>query len=126
MATRADADRARREARELAAALGMRRRDAERIALLVSELAANLVRYAHGGRIVLVTVTRQDHVGLQVESHDDGPGIDDLAQAMEDGYSTGGGLGSGLPATRRLADEFEIRSSRSGTHILARAWKIAG
>jgi serine/threonine-protein kinase RsbT len=91
--------------------------------LAVSELATNLVRYALHGRIALSTISGPSGDGIQIESLDDGPGIADLALAMTDGFSTGASFGSGLPATRRLVDEFEITSNPDGTRILARKWK---
>ena len=96
--------------------------DAERVALAVSELATNLVRYAQEGTIVLSSVAGSAGTGIQVESWDVGPGIADLEQALEDGFSTGGGLGSGLPAVRRLMDEFTIATGPSGTRIVVRTW----
>jgi serine/threonine-protein kinase RsbT len=120
--TPADVEQARREARLLAAAQGFDRVDAECIALAVSELATNLVRYANGGEILLLTVAKPGGTGLQVESHDGGPGIPDLERVLEDGFSTGGGLGSGLPSVRRLMDDFLISSGPNGTTVTARKW----
>ncbi|HZR98281.1 MAG TPA: ATP-binding protein [Chloroflexota bacterium] len=118
----ADAERARREARTLAARQGFDAADAERVALAVSELATNLVRYARQGEILLGAVDGARGRGIEVESRDAGPGIGDVARALEDGYTTGGGLGSGLPGVRRLMDDFEISSAPSGTRVLARKW----
>jgi serine/threonine-protein kinase RsbT len=120
--SRDDVDEARREARAAAMALGFGQPGTEMIALVVTELANNLVRYALAGEILLSTVQGPRGAGLQVESRDRGPGIDDLERAMLDGYSTGGGLGSGLPGVRRLMDEFEIDSGPGGTTIVARKW----
>ena len=122
VASQADAERARQAGRSLARQLGFGPADAERVALTVSELATNLARYARGGEIVLSAVDGPRGRGLQVESHDAGPGISDLSRALEDNYSTGGGLGCGLPAARRLVDEFEILSGPEGTRIVARTW----
>ena len=117
-----DTGRARRAARRLASAQGLGPADAECVVLAVSELASNLVRYAQQGEILLAEVEGPRGAGVQIESVDRGPGISDLARALEDGYSTGGGLGSGLPGARRLMDEFEIASSAAGTRIVARKW----
>jgi serine/threonine-protein kinase RsbT len=57
------------------------------------------------------------HLRLQAQVRDSGPGIADLARALEDGYSTGGTLGAGLPGTRRLVDEFDIQTSPAGTCV---------
>lgn len=113
-----------RAARQMTAALGFARTDAETVVLAVLELATNLVRYARNGRIVFQPVAEGHSTGIQIESHDDGPGIADIARAMQDGYSTGGSLGSGLPGARRLLDEFAITSGPDGTHITARKWLI--
>jgi serine/threonine-protein kinase RsbT len=118
----ADVAMARRAVRTMAASLGFGGRASERIVLAVSELATNLVHYAWAGEIVLTPLERPDGRGLQVEARDAGPGIPDVEQALRDGYSTGGGLGGGLPSVRRLMDEFEISSGPTGTRIVARAW----
>jgi serine/threonine-protein kinase RsbT len=138
--TRSDADQARREARRLAAALGFGRVDAEEVALAVSELAMNLHRYAVGGEIVLRPIQEDAPIsedaptavaavggrggrrGLEIVSLDAGPGIADPERALQDGYTTGGGLGSGLPAARRLVDEFTLVTDPSGTRIVAIKW----
>ena len=117
-----DVDQARQEARRLAVALGFNRGDAETVALAASELAMNLHRYAVQGEIVLRTVRVDDRRGLQIESQDAGPGIADTDLALQDGYTTGGGLGSGLPSARRLMDDFELITGPSGTRIVVRKW----
>jgi serine/threonine-protein kinase RsbT len=122
MLTDSDAHAARRAARAAATAAGFDRLAAEEVALAVSELATNLLRYAHGGEVWLQHIGDPARPGLQLESHDAGPGIDDLDRAMQDGYSSGGGLGHGLPAVRRLVDEFDIASGPSGTCVVARKW----
>jgi serine/threonine-protein kinase RsbT len=122
VAEQADVERARRNARSLAAAQGLDAGDSEAVALAVSELAANLVRYAEAGELVLSPMTGSRGAGVEIESRDLGPGIADLELVLRDGYSTGGGLGSGLPAVRRLMDEFEISSTPGGTRIVARKW----
>jgi len=120
--TRLDADQARREARRLATSLGFKPADAESVALATSELAMNLYRYAMDGEIVLRTVDDGARRGIEIESQDTGPGITDTDLAFQDGYSTGGGLGSGLPSARRLMDEFALTTTTSGTRIVTRKW----
>jgi len=95
---------------------------AEELALAVTELGTNLLRYARDGELVLSVVQGPSGEGVRVESHDAGPGIRDLELAMQDGFSTGGGLGSGLPGVRRLMDEFELSSTASGTEVVATKW----
>ena len=121
--SRLDADQARREARRLALRLGFDRGDAEAVALAASELAMNLHRYAVEGEIVLRVIEDGIRRGLEIESQDAGPGIADHELALQDGYTTGGGLGSGLPSARRLMDDFELRSQPSGTRIVVRKWR---
>ena len=120
--TRLDADQARREARRLAERVGFGRADAESIALAVSELAMNLYRYAVDGTIVLRIVDDGARRGLEVQSSDLGPGIADPTLALQDGYSTGGSMGSGLPGARRLMDDFDLVTGPAGTRIVARKW----
>ncbi len=122
IARASDVEAARRAARELAGTAGLDTVAAEAVALAVSELATNLLRYAQDGVIALAQVQGARGAGVQVESRDTGPGIADLGRALEDGYSTGGGLGSGLPAVRRLMDEFDIATDSTGTRIVACKW----
>jgi serine/threonine-protein kinase RsbT len=122
VSSQVDVERVRRAARPIAAHLGFGREDAEAIALAVSELATNLVRYAPGGEILVSIFSEEAGTGLAIRSRDDGPGIADVELALRDGYSTGGGLGSGLPAVRRLMDDVVITTSPSGTLIEARKW----
>jgi serine/threonine-protein kinase RsbT len=120
----ADIVTARQKGRELASRCGFATTDLAVIATAISELARNIVRYALHGEIVLRLVDDHPRRGVEVVATDDGPGIPDLAHAMEDGYSTSGGLGLGLPGTRRLMDEFEITSDfGKGTKVTVRRWK---
>jgi serine/threonine-protein kinase RsbT len=115
---------ARQKGRAIAAELGFSATDLTLIATAISELARNIVRYAKQGEIRLQAInTSNGRCGLLVEARDEGPGIPNIARALQDGYSTSGGLGLGLPGTRRLMDEFEIVSEPdSGTVITARKW----
>ena len=121
--TEADVAQIRRMAREVALTIRLGPADTEAVALAVSELATNLARYAPGGMISLSAIEEGGRTGLQLESRDAGPGIADLGKAMQDGFSTGGGMGSGLPAARRLMDEFAIATGAGGTTIVARKWR---
>ena len=120
--TEVDVAEARREARLLALRHGFGTVRAHGLATAVSELAMNLVLHTQrGGQIHLTARSAPEAAVIELVSEDDGPGIPDLALAMADGYSTGGGLGCGLPGTRRLVDEFAITSSvGSGTRIVCR------
>ena len=117
-----DVERIRRESRNLATRAGFNRVDAEIIALAVSELATNLVRFAPGGTILAMTCRGDTGRGIVIESRDSGPGIADVELALRDGYSTGGGLGSGLPAVQRLMDDFALTTGPAGTRIEAHKW----
>ena len=118
----ADVERARWEAHKLAQAHGFDAQASAAIVLATSELATNLVRYAHSGDIELTAVKLEAGWVIDVQSSDLGPGIADVEQAMADGFSTGGGLGGGLPGVKRLMDEFTITSGPSGTRVAARKW----
>ena len=122
IASRADVERARREARSLARGHGFSRADCERVALAASELAMNLVRHANHGEMRMRASDEPAGSLVEIATDDSGPGIEDVTKAMTDGFSTSGGLGSGLPGVRRLMDDFEIHSGKSGTQIVARKW----
>jgi serine/threonine-protein kinase RsbT len=119
----ADIVLARQKARGLARELGFSASDLVMIATALSELARNIVEYARCGEIVLGRVEQGNRRGFVIIARDRGPGIADLELAMQDGYSTGGGLGLGLPGTQRLMDEFEITSCvGQGTTVRATKW----
>jgi serine/threonine-protein kinase RsbT len=114
---------ARLEGRQLAAKAGFNGSDLTVIATAISEVARNIVEYARKGEIILRIVQDGTKKGLCVEARDDGPGIPNIELAMQDGYSTGRGLGLGLPGIRRLMDEFQIKSKVSeGTTVVATKW----
>jgi serine/threonine-protein kinase RsbT len=115
---------ARRKGRELAAELGFGPTESAIIATAISELSRNIVLYARCGEITLKSAEENDAAGIVVVASDEGSGIADIAEAMQDGYSTSGSLGLGLPGVRRLMDEFEIVSEIGcGTRVTAKKWK---
>jgi serine/threonine-protein kinase RsbT len=115
---------ARQKGRELAAQCGLSSTDLAVVATAISELARNIVLYAVRGEIVLRAVDNGAKRGIEVVATDDGPGISDVPLAMQDGYSTSGGLGLGLPGVRRLMDEFDIASRfGKGTTVTVRKWR---
>lgn len=117
---------ARQEARGIAEQLGMSPSLQTAVATAVSELARNIVAYAGRGEISLSVVDGGPQDGLEVVARDQGPGIKDVELALQDGYSTGGSLGLGLPGARRLMDEFEVRSEpEAGTTVTMRKWAPA-
>lgn len=114
---------ARQAGRDLAATLGFSLTDLTMIATAISEVARNITSYAGTGEIRLAVAEEQLRVGLVVEAVDEGPGIAEIERALEDGYSTGAGLGLGLPGARRLMDHFEIRSAvGQGTRVTMWKW----
>jgi serine/threonine-protein kinase RsbT len=115
---------ARNEVRQLAHALGFSLTDQTRLATVASELARNVVKYAGRGRLIAQPIIDNDgRKGLRLVFEDTGPGIHDLAAAMRDGFSTGGGLGKGLPGSRRLVHDFQIESSpERGTRVTVVRW----
>jgi anti-sigma regulatory factor (Ser/Thr protein kinase) len=114
------AGQARRTAAVLAERLGLDTEESGRLGLVVSEAATNLVKHARGGAIVLGPSLEDEARSVEVLAMDHGPGIGDLDRALRDGYSTCGGMGSGLGAIRRNASAFDLYSSESGTILFAR------
>jgi len=122
----ADIVSARQKGRELAGQCGFPSTELAVVATALSELARNIVRYAVRGEITLRLIDNGTggKKGIEVVAADDGPGIPDLTLAMQDGYSTSGSLGLGLPGVRRLMDDFEITSEfGKGTMVTVRKWK---
>ena len=114
---------ARQKGRALAAELGFSSTDVVRIATAISELARNVLSYAESGEIRLEAMNSRNRCGLAIVATDRGPGIIDIEQAMQDAFSTSGGLGLGLPGVRRLMDEFTIESTvGAGTTVSATKW----
>jgi serine/threonine-protein kinase RsbT len=117
---------ARRTGRVLSMHVGFSSADATIVATAISELARNIVLYAARGEIVMSLVRQQARIGLTVVARDDGPGIPDIRQAMQDGYSSGGRLGVGLPGVKRLMDDFQIFSTIGhGTTVTVTKWREA-
>jgi anti-sigma regulatory factor (Ser/Thr protein kinase) len=119
-----DVGTARRAAKSLAEKLDFDLTASEEIALAVTELTTNLVKYARQGQLILTALRHDGKTGLEVTSIDSGPGIPNLDQAMANGFSTSGSRGVGLGAVNRLMDSFDIQSNpSSGTRILCRKWR---
>ena len=115
---------ARQKGRELATELGFVSTDSTLLATAISELARNIVRYAKYGEIVIAPVQSGERVGIRVVARDKGPGIANISLAMQDGFSTSGGLGLGLPGVKRLMDEFHLVSdANTGTTVTIKKWK---
>lgn len=108
---------ARRTARSLCQQLGFSNADQTRLATAVSELTRNVIQYAGHGECLIEDCSDELSRRIRVCVRDWGPGIADVEQALQDGFSTSGGLGAGLPGTRRLVDEFTILSDHQGTRV---------
>lgn len=114
---------ARRHGRELAIRAGFDPTDVVLVVTAISELARNVLLYAGHGEIGLTLIDDAGKRGIVVTAVDQGPGIPDVAQALEDGYSTSGGLGLGLPGVKRIMDELDIVSRVGrGTTVVAKKW----
>ena len=120
----ADVVTARQKGREIAVAAGFSATEATLIATVISELARNIVQFAERGEILAYPVEQSGRSGVTIVARDVGPGIRDVKRALQDGYSTyRGGLGLGLPGSRRLMDEFEIISEvGKGTTVTLTKW----
>ena len=115
---------ARRRGRTLAEQSGFSTTDQVLITTAISELARNILLYARGGMIALRRVDNHERSGIMVVASDQGPGIPDVAKAMEPGYSTSSSLGLGLPGVKRLMDEMRIETEAGqGTTVIATKWK---
>jgi serine/threonine-protein kinase RsbT len=94
------------------------------MATSISELARNIYLYAGKGTITISPIERGGAIGLQITAIDAGPGIPDIRKALEDGYTTSGALGAGLPGVRRMMDEFDIQSAPGeGTRVVIVKWR---
>jgi serine/threonine-protein kinase RsbT len=121
----ADIVTARQQGRALASQLGFSSVEQTFIATAISEVARNIIVYARSGEIILSTGQGNgSKPGIVIVARDEGPGIPDVALAMQNGYSTANSLGLGLPGAKRMMDEFEIVSEvGKGTTITMKKWK---
>jgi serine/threonine-protein kinase RsbT len=123
IASDADVVTARQRARALAVGLEMASTDQTLLATAISEIARNITAYAERGEILIDVIHDGSRRGIRVVAVDDGPGIADVEMALSDGYSTGSGLGLGLPGARRLVDEFDIQTAPGeGTRVTLVMW----
>jgi serine/threonine-protein kinase RsbT len=119
-----DVAAARRGVTEWAREIGLSILDRTKVVTAASELARNTVVYGRGGVMSLEIVRDGSRQGLRLTFEDQGPGIADVDRALEDGYSTGGGMGLGLPGARRLVNEFALTSTEGvGTRVTVVRWK---
>lgn len=121
----ADLVTARLRGREIASALDFSSSELTLIATAISEVTRNILSYAGTGELDLRLVRQGQRVGVSIVASDRGPGIADLFSAMQDGYSTSGSLGLGLPGSKRLMDEFDLASEvGKGTTVTMTKWKM--
>ena len=120
----ADVVTARQRARQMAGDLELTSTDQTLLATAISEVARNITTYAKRGEVLLSVVRDDDgREGIQVIARDEGPGIENLELALRDGYTSGGGLGLGLPGARRLVDYFHIETAPGqGTKVTLVMW----
>ena len=112
------------QGRDMARRVGFSGFDLTVISTAISEVARNIVEYALPGKIRISTIEQDGKRGIEVVAQDEGPGIPNVVLAMQNGYSSGGGLGLGLPGSRRLMDEFEIKSWKGkGTIVTMKKWR---
>ena len=114
----------RRTVRDAAKELGFGITDVTRIVTAASELTRNIYLYAGSGEVWWTAVDSRGGVGLEIVFEDRGPGIGDVELALQEGYTTSGGLGLGLPGAKRLMDEMEIETEDGkGTRVTVRKWR---
>jgi serine/threonine-protein kinase RsbT len=119
-----DIVRMRQAVRERAVGLGFGLVDQTKLVTAASELARNTLIHGGGGHAEITELQYGGRRGLQLDFVDEGPGIANVQQAMQDGFTTGSGLGLGLGGARRLASEFTIESAPGrGTHVTIVRWR---
>jgi serine/threonine-protein kinase RsbT len=115
---------ARQQIRKVSQQIGFNIVDQTKIVTAASELARNAVVYGGGGILEWETIDQNGRTGLRLTISDQGPGIEDLTLAMKDGWTSGKGMGLGLPGTKRLVSDFSITSERGvGTKVIVTRWK---
>ncbi|MBV1856520.1 ATP-binding protein [Catellatospora tritici] len=118
-----DVVRVRQLVRTAAVAAKLSLVDQTKVVTAASELARNTLVYGGGGRAKVSTVDNGARRGIRIVFSDEGPGIADVALALTDGYTSGGGLGLGLSGARRLVDEFELSTEvGAGTTVSVTKW----
>jgi len=124
IATDDDIVRVRQRVRDAAVGLGFSLVDQTKLVTAASELARNALVYGLGGTVRIETLLNDRRNGLRLTFEDHGPGIQDTALALTDGYTTGNGLGLGLSGARRLSQDFELVSKPGeGTRVTIARWK---
>jgi serine/threonine-protein kinase RsbT len=114
----------RQHVRKLAIEVGLSLVDQTKIVTAASEIARNTLVHGGGGWASIELVEQLGRSGVRAIFEDRGPGIPDIARAMQDGFTTAGGLGLGLGGAKRLSNDFDIQSTPGqGTRIMLLRWK---
>lgn len=114
---------ARRAAFMLIDRLGFKATARGKVGIVVTEIANNLVQHAQGGVMLLRAIEHPTRAGIEILSLDQGPGMANVDQCLQDGFSTSSTSGNGLGAIQRLSSLFEIYSMpNAGTALLAHLW----
>lgn len=114
----------RNRVKEFAVKIGMSLVNQTKLITAASELVRNMLKYANGGSLLIEVISQGRDNGIRLTFDDKGPGIKDIPLAMKDGYSSGKSLGIGLPGTKRLVNEFDIKSIvGQGTTVSIIKWK---
>ncbi|MDB5253127.1 MAG: putative anti-sigma regulatory factor, serine/threonine protein kinase [Flaviaesturariibacter sp.] len=114
----------RNRVKEYAVKIGMSLVNQTKLITAASELVRNMLKYGGGGQTLIEVITQGRDSGIRLTFIDKGPGIKNIADAMKDGFSTGKSLGLGLPGTKRLVNEFDIKSVvGEGTTVTILKWK---
>ena len=122
--TSEDVVRVRQEVRNRSAAAGFSLVDQTKVVTAASEIARNTIVHGGGGKVQVEVLEAPGKRGIRLVFEDEGPGITDIKLAMQDGYSTGSGLGMGMPGSKRLSNEFYVESTPGrGTKVTLIRWK---
>jgi serine/threonine-protein kinase RsbT len=121
-----DVAAARQRSRQVAHAHALDASAVEALAIAVTEIASNAIVHGHGGELLLGVRREPGRLGVFALARDEGPGIPDIEAALRDGYTTGSGLGLGLPSARRFVDDLEITTAAGqGTTVTLTQWQRA-
>ncbi len=114
----------RNRVKEHAVRIGMSLLNQTKLITGASELVRNMLKYGKGGIGMIEILSKGRDNGIRLIFADNGPGIPDIQKAMTDGFTTGKSMGLGLPGTKRLMNEFDIKSEvGKGTTITVIKWK---
>ena len=114
----------RNRVKEYSVRIGMSLVNQTKLITGASELVRNMLKYGKGGIVKIEVISKGRENGIRLIFEDKGPGIPDINKAMTDGFTTGKSMGLGLPGTKRLMNEFDIKSEVGvGTIVTVIKWK---